>query len=119
LIPVSVGRASNKKIIAYEFDLRYDPTVIKPHLDPVDLAGTASRGLFSVSNIVEPGLLRVVMYGPMPIDDNGILVNLRFTAIGIPGSVSPLTWERIVFNEGDLFVLTTDGQIELSTIAAN
>ena len=28
-------------------------------------------------------------------------MNLKFTAIGAPGSVSPLTWERLLFNEGE------------------
>ncbi len=113
LIPVSIQGAANKGIIAYEFDLRYDPSVIQPLSDPVDVVGTVSRGLSVVINADETGLLRVVMYGAMPIDDNGVLLNLRFTAVGTPGSVSPLTWERIMFNEGEPRVSVTDGRIEL------
>ena len=67
----------------------------------------------------EPGLLRVVVYGAYPIDTNGVLMNLRFTAVGAPGTVSPLTFERIMFNEGDPGTLATDGQVELSAAAAN
>ena len=117
IIPVSVQGVANKGIISYEFDLRYDPSVLKPLSDPVDLAGTVSRGLTAVANPNEPGLLRVVVYGPMPIDGNGVLLNLKFTAVGAPGSVSPLTWERIMFNEGELTTMTTDGQVELSAAA--
>jgi hypothetical protein len=119
VIPVSVQGAKDKGIISYEFDLRYDPTVIQPQADVIDLAGTASRGLTAVANPNEPGLLRVVMYGAYPIDSNGLLLNLKFTAVGAPGSVSPLTFERIMFNEGDPGTLATDGQVELSAAAPN
>jgi hypothetical protein len=100
IIPIKVLGAKNKGIISYEFDLRYDPSVIQPKTDPVDLTDTASRGLFSVTNIIAPGLLRVVMYGPMPLDDNGTLLKLHFTAVGNAGSVSALTWEQLMLNEG-------------------
>jgi hypothetical protein len=66
-----------------------------------------------VTNAIEPGLLRVVVYGPLPIDENGVLLNLRFTAVGSPGSVSPLSWERMMFNEGDPQVIASDGSVEI------
>jgi hypothetical protein len=113
LIPVNVAGVSNKGIIAYEFDLRYDPTVIQPQEKPVEMKETASRGLSVVTNVDEPGLLRVVVYGPMPIDQDGVLLNLRFTAVGKPGSVSPLTWERILFNDGEPGTVVADGQVSL------
>ena len=113
LIPVSVERAADKGIISYEFDLRYDPTVIQPLADSVDVEGTVSRGLSVVTNAEESGLLRVVMYGALPIDENSVLLNLRFTAVGAPGTVSPLTWERIMFNEGDPGTTATNGRVEL------
>ncbi len=113
IVPVNVQGATNKGIISYEFDLRYDPSVLQPLADPVDVAGTASRGLSVVTNATEPGLLRVVVYGAMPIDENGLLLNLRFTAVGKSGSVSLLSFERIMFNEGEPGVSVTDGRIEL------
>ena len=67
----------------------------------------------------EPGLLRVAVYGPLPIDGNGVLLNLRFNAVGAPGTVSPLTWERIMVNEGTPRTTATDGQVELSAAAPN
>ncbi len=101
IIPVSVDGVVGKEIISYEFNLRYDPSVIKPGENPVDVTGTVSRGLMVVTNPVEPGLLRVVVYGAMPIEGDGVLLNLRFTAVGAVGSESPLSFERIMFNEGD------------------
>ena len=103
----------HKGIIAYEFDLRYDPTVIQPQDNPVELAGSVSAGLSTAANAKEPGLLRVAVYGPMPIDEDGLLLNLRFTSVGKAGSVSLVTFERIMFNEGEFGTMVTDGKIEL------
>lgn len=112
-VPISVQNVANKNVISYEFDLRYDPSVIQPFDDPVDVAGTASRGLSVVTNANEPGLLRVVVYGAMPIDENGVLLNLKFIAVGMAGAISPLSFERLVFNEGEPRVNAIDGQIRL------
>lgn len=113
IVPIAVEGVANKGIISYEFDLRYDPLVIQPQVNPIDLAGSVSRGLSVVANTEEPGLLRVAVFGPMPIDGNGVLLNFRFMAIGTPGSASPLTWELIMLNEGSPFVTTANGQVEL------
>jgi uncharacterized delta-60 repeat protein len=113
LVPVNVDGAAGKDVISYEFDLRYDPAVIQPSSDPVNVIGTASRGLSVVTNATEPGLLRVVVYGALPIVDDGVLVNLRFTPVGAPGSASLLTFERIMFNEGEPGVIVSNGQVEL------
>lgn len=114
LIPVSVIGVANKGIIAYQFDLRYDPAVLQPQENAVEVKETASRGLSVVTNLIEPSLLRVVVYGAYPIDNDGVLLNLRFTAVGSPGSVSPLTFERLMFNESDFRVTAIDGSVNLT-----
>ena len=119
VIPVSVQRAANKGIIAYEFVLRYDPLVIQPQADLIEISGTVSERLSAVANAKEPGLIRVAVYGATPIDGSGILMNLRFTAVGTPGSVSPITWERFMFNDGASRTMVIDGQVELSAAAPN
>jgi hypothetical protein len=113
VVPISVDGMAGKDVISYEFDLRYDSSVVQPLENPVDFSGTVSRGLMVVANPYEPGLLRVVVYGPLPIEGDGVLLNLRFAAVGTSGSVSPLTFERVVFNEGGRIVTTTDGRVEL------
>ena len=113
LIPVSVEGVMGKDVISYEFDLRYDPAVIQPLENSADLAGTVSRGLMVVTNPYEPGLLRVVVYGAMPIERDGVLLNLRFTSVGAPGSASPLTFERVLFNDGEPRVSAAAGMVEL------
>ena len=113
IVPINVKGIASKGVISYEFDLSYDPDVIQPMENPVDVKATASRGFTAMANATKPGILRVVVYGAIPIGENGSLLNLRFAALGMPGSVSPLTWQRIMFNEGKPPVSTTDGRIEL------
>jgi hypothetical protein len=112
-IPVEVHGVANKGIIAYQFNLRYDPSVIQPMGSPVDLSGTASRKLTVVANGKEPGLLRVAVYGAYTIEEDGLLLNLRFMAVGAPGTSSPITWENLMFNDGSLQTLAADGLITL------
>lgn len=113
IIPVSVQGARNKDIIAYEFDLRYDASVIQPLAETVDLENSVSRGLSVVTNWTVRGLLRVVVYGPFPIETDGVLLNLRFAAVAGKGAVSLLTFERIVFNEGEPNAATSNGIVRL------
>lgn len=118
-IPVTVSGLAGKEIISYEFDLRYDPSVMMPNVDPISVDGTISRGLSVAFNISQPGLLRVAVYGATPIEEAGTLLNLRFTVLGSLGSYSPITWERILFNEGARSVTTTDGSVLIALSDSN
>jgi hypothetical protein len=111
VVPVTVGNAASKGVISYEFDLRFDPSVIQPTADVADVKRTASRALSVVTNATEPGLLRVVVFGALPIDENGVLLNLRFMAFGAAGSTSPISFERIMLNEGEPRVSAADGKV--------
>ena len=115
-IPVSVEGVMGKGIISYEFDLRYDPLVVTPQIGPVSMKGTVSSGLSAAINAFEPGLLRVAVYGADPINDDGVLINLRFSVVGSMGSLSTLGIERIIFDEGATQVITTDGTVTISVI---
>jgi Cohesin domain/Dockerin type I domain len=112
-IPIHVDGAANKGIISCEFELRFDPLVMRPHTDPIDRALTQSKGFSVVANTTEPGVLRVAAYGAMPLADDGILLNLQFTAIGKGGSVSPIRWTRIMLNEGVPRATTIDGELKI------
>ena len=89
VVPVNVKGVAAKDVISYEFDLKYDPLVVQPVGEGVDLNETSSRGISYVINASEPGLLRVVAYGVFPITSDGVLLNLRFVTVGSAGSVSP------------------------------
>lgn len=119
VVPVVIRGTAGKNIISYEFELRYDFSVIRSLRNPIELAGSVSRGLFVISNAEANGILKVVAYGPMPLTSDGVLLNLRFRSIGTLGSVSPLIWERFMLNEGDPATNLTDGQVELAETGAN
>ena len=119
IIPIEVQGAANKGIISYEINVSYDPSVIQPVADPVDLSGTVSSRLTFAVNADQPGILRVAVYGAFPIDANGVLMHLRFTAVGAPGSVSRLTLTHMMFNEGDPEAIATDGRVRIWDAAAN
>jgi hypothetical protein len=119
VVPIAIDGTSGKGIISYEFDLRYDPSVIQPKTEAVDLAQTLSGGLFTAINAETPGLLRVVVYGPTPLDGSGVLLNLRFTGVGAQGTTSPLIWERIMLNEGTPRVTAANGEVALLAAQAD
>ena len=118
VIPIEVQGAANKGIISYEINVSYDPSVIQPVADPVDLSGTVSSRLTFAVNADQPGILRVAVYGAFPIDANGVLMNLIFTAVGAQGSVSRLTLTHMMFNEGDPEAIATDGRVRIWDAAA-
>lgn len=119
VVPLKVENIAEKGIISYEFDVRYDPSVIVPQENPAGVSETVSRGLTVVSNAHEPGILRVAVYGPIAIDSDGILLNLKFTAVGDIGCMSPLIWERFVLNEGMSSIKMIDGKVEVSAAVFN
>lgn len=112
-VPINVQGIAKKNIIAYQFDLRYDPLVMQPQANPVSAVRTVSRDLSFAVNAKEPGIIRVAVYGARSIKSDGLLLNLMFDPIGKAGSASPLKLERVVFNEGGPMINATDGQVEL------
>jgi len=114
VVPISVFGLAGHGVISYEFELRYDPAIMQPSDQPVDTIETVSRGMSVVANASEPGLLRVVVYGAWPIQGDGVLLNLRFVPVGSAAAVSPLSIERMMFNEGGFQVYSNNGWIELS-----
>jgi serine protease AprX len=103
-VAISAENIADKGVISFEFDVRYDPSVLSPDVRPVDLAGTVSRGFSVVVNSHEPGLLRVAAYATRPISENGVLLKLRFRLTGTNVAGSPLKWERFVLNEDEVTV---------------
>lgn len=99
-VPVTIGDTTNKGVVSYQFELSFDPDMIEPAADPVDLAGTMSEGYVATVNALEPGLLRVVVFGALPFNGEGNLINLRFNVIGKSG-VTDLGWNGLLLNEGN------------------
>ncbi|HEV7646048.1 MAG TPA: cohesin domain-containing protein [Pyrinomonadaceae bacterium] len=114
-VPVTIpADMTGKGLVSYQFQLTYDPNVIEPQAIPVEIADTISDKLFVTANTETPGTIKVVIFGALPIEGKGALFNLKFTALGNAGDVSPLTFENFMFNEGDQKVTTTSGHVTIT-----
>jgi hypothetical protein len=105
---------TDKGIIAYQFDLRYDSNVIQPQAVPCDLDGTISSDMTATCNSSVPGVLKIVLFGTAARSGAGVLLNLKFNAIGAIGSTSPLTLKNFIFNEGSAPNVTTKGHVQIA-----
>ncbi len=110
-VPLMISDTTDRGIIAYQFNLRYDPTVLQICSVPIDIAGTLSESMAFAVNPNTPGLVRVAVYGAYPLADEGVLLKLRFTAIGNSGSSTNLSWEDVLLNEGDPGHTLIDGRV--------
>ncbi|HEV7642751.1 MAG TPA: cohesin domain-containing protein [Pyrinomonadaceae bacterium] len=113
-VSLNVSDTTGRGIIAYQFDLHYNPSVIRPQANAVEVAGTISSGLSAVFNPNTPGLLKVVVYGAYPLSGTGTLLNFKFVAVGPAASTSPLSFTNFMFNEGNPGSTVLDGQIRIA-----
>lgn len=93
--------APSSPLQAYQFDVLYDPQVLQLEATPVTTTGTLSAGLAAVTNAVQPGRLRLAVYGASPITAGGTLINLKFRVVGAFGSGSTLVFNGLMLNEGN------------------
>ena len=113
-VPLTVSNTTGEGILGYEFVLTYNSNVIVPQAVVCDNAGTISSSLSVTCNPATPGVLRVVLFGTMPISGSGTLLNLKFNAVGSAGMTSPLTFQSFMFNEGVPQDVTVDGQVVIA-----
>jgi hypothetical protein len=119
IVPFRIDNLGGKGVTSYQFDIEYDPAVLTPVVSAASVLGTASDGLTVVSNSPESGLLKVAVFGALPVNGDGVYVNLRFTTIGEAGSASPLTIREFRFNDGDDEVTMTGGRVSVTAAANN
>jgi hypothetical protein len=110
-IPLRIENLAGAGVTAYQFDVEYDPAVITPAAVAATVSGTIGQGLGVVSNAPAPGLLKVVVYGALPVSGEGIYVNLQFSAIGVMGSTTPLNISQFRLNDGTAPVYTINGSV--------
>lgn len=118
-VPLTIDNLKGSPIGSYEFDIEYDPAVLEPFAVAASVAGTISDGLSVISNSPQPGVLKVVVYGAMPVRGDGVYVNLRFSTIGGEGTNSPLIIRGFRFNDGEVDPVTVDGQLFITAASNN
>ncbi len=120
-IPISVSDVTGKGVIAFQFHLLYDPTVIDPSGPNFgcSTAGTISEtaGLTATCNIQPDGTLKVSVAGALPLSGSGTILTLNFTtdAAAIVGTQSPLHFDETAFfnTSGEITSAATDGLVTL------
>ncbi len=118
-VPISVQDTTGRQIVSYQFDLRYDPMVLEPAANTVDLAGTISEGFTATANPIEPGHLKVVLFGVNNLAGAGEMFKLNFNVVGPVNSATDITWEDFVVNEGGLNFETKNGHIVVAAASNN
>jgi hypothetical protein len=110
-IPIDVQDTTGRGILSYEFDLTFDPTVLEPAANTVDLTGTIGEGQTVTVNALERGKIRVVVYGTNVLAGEGHLLNLKFNVVGDVDESSDLTWTTFNINEGGINFETKNGRV--------
>jgi hypothetical protein len=113
-VPVAVGNLAGREVSSYQFDIAYDPAVLSPANVAASLTGTIGEGLSVVSNAPEPGLLKVAVYGAVPVAGDGVYADLIFKVTGVAGESSAVRIADFRFNDGGDEVYVANGIVAVT-----
>jgi hypothetical protein len=117
VIPIELQNLVRKDVSSYQFELNYNSKVILPGASVCDVSNTVSTGLSITCNTEKRGIISVVVFGANSIKSDGVLLNLKFRAVGSAGSVSNLRFSGLMLNEGEPQTIATDGEVRISASA--
>jgi hypothetical protein len=109
-----VQNLAGNAVGAYQFDVEYDPSVIRPAQVAADISGTRGEGLSVVYNSPKPGLLKAAVYGAIPVNGDGVYANLKFVVIGDVGSATPLAITDFRLNDGTSQISVAAGRVTVT-----
>ena len=112
LIPVRLDGLRERTVDSLQFDISYDPAVMTPAGATLD--GAVDQSLSIVSNMPEPGLLKVAVYGASSVAGDGVYAYLIFNVNGSPGTVSDMKLSGFRFDDGRDPVAVKDGQMSIT-----
>jgi hypothetical protein len=116
-VPIRLENMSGTTLRSYQFDVEYDPAVLTPLDGAADIAGTKGEGMMVVSHSPEPGLLKVAVFGSLPVSGDGVYADLRFTAMGNAGSSTSLSIKRFRIDDGSTDTATVNGRVTITSAA--
>jgi hypothetical protein len=109
-VPVTLGAANG--VLAASFTVTFDPNVLTATgVSP----GTLSSGWLIVSNVKNPGEVRVALAGSNTVNGPGQLALLNFTVKGTAGSSTALTFSNPLLNNGKVPVIPANGSFTVPT----
>lgn len=128
VVPISVNDITGENIIAFQFNILYDPAVINPFGPNFGCSTTGTiagaAGLGPTCNVVmgDAGRLRISVSGANAMNGIGPVLNLTFKTVtgAMSGDFSPVTFEPgtlFFFRGGPMAgpvpVTATNGQVDL------
>jgi hypothetical protein len=110
-IPVTVGDLSAGNVTAFDFEISFDPRILRPvNGRAVEVSGKLAANFTVTVNPNQPGVLKVSAFGTAPLAGAGELANLTFEVISTRRG-SPVKWTAFTFNEGELPTRVSDGAV--------
>jgi len=102
-------------ILGTDLVITYNPSVAEA-LEVTVTGLSAGHTLFS--NLSAPGVIRIVLYGVVPLSGSGPLLDVLFTSTGPTGSMTAVRLESAGLNEGAITAVLMDGQYCVQGLAA-
>jgi hypothetical protein len=80
-------------VIAYDLQVTYDPTILRPATIPYSTGSTLSSGMVITPNPNHSGHIIISAFQATELSGSGTLLNLVFVVIGHPGQTTQLNFE--------------------------
>jgi hypothetical protein len=117
-VPISITGTTGKGIVAYDFTLLYDASVLVPDLTFNWSEKTVSDGWSIVTNTDVPGQIKISAYGTAALSRSGALLRIVFRAVGNSAIRTELKWTNFDLNEGQIPVTLPDGKVSATPASA-
>jgi hypothetical protein len=105
-ILVDLGIDDASGILGTDVVVLYDPAVV----EAFSVGTTALSSSHNLTyNLVTAGTARISLYGVTPLSGTGPLFEIGLTAVGPPGSFTPLAFDAADLNEGAIPAAVVDG----------
>lgn len=114
-VPINLD-ITDAELLGADIAFTYDPAHVS--ISNVRI-GSLATGWSLVSNLTEPGVVRIATAGAVPITTDGELILFTVTAIGAPGTQSALILTQADLNEGSIQSYLISGSVQITTPATN
>lgn len=111
VVPINTTDVTGQGVLSFDTRVNYDPNVLT--FIGTDQAGTISAGMTVTVNSNTAGVLNISGYQTGNAAGAGVLLKLRFFAVGAVGTTSPVTFNSFMYNEGTPCSSTTGGSVNI------
>jgi immune inhibitor A len=114
-MPIMTDSVNGQNITSLHLTISCDSTVASTAGPYFDLSGSIIPPQWNATAAHSAGTIALDISGTSPLSGRGLLLSLRFRVLAAPGSgaVSPLTFQRFVFNAGEPEADITTGSISV------